>query len=624
MKTKNRFFAESFNARYMTFEEVANSFIKTADFGRVVENCHTILMGSRGCGKTTLLKMLHPKALYNWADKDASSIKKRMPFYGVYIPSDRQWSRQIENFEKKFVQYPVFVKNISRGLVNLNILISLCSTFNALLELVNKENSEEEALLCKYLIDYWELEKPISPTLYSISQRLNMYVRDVNTIVNNGETTIVLPKCFMYDFYDIVGLGINAFEEIFKKDPFFQLREFRWALCFDELEVAPKWLFDELIHKCLRSRNQKILLKMTSTPDSDIDLNTLGKKTPSKKDDYEIIKMWVYDSRSQKEWRDFCERYTSNILYKRFSKRIEPSKIFGDYDIDNAILDSISAKANKEESAQFYPGGIAYEIFKNLAAIDKSFHMYLLKKGVNPLDPQPTNKSQESPVHRKVKPLVYYRYYFKKDSANRSRKVVRFNHGKRHIFDLADGNLRAFVNLINEFLKQITFNSKGNPQKIRISTQARIINQFSREYFYPRIVFYPDSNIIYENKIITLQKVIDLIGNFFYDRIVEDNFTADPYSFFKFDDNCPKEFDKFLEVALESGGILMSENEANIRGVRKGNKVYRLGYSLYPYYNLPQRDYNIIDLSRILKPMISQIEENKKGEQLSLKFENKK
>ena len=105
-----------------------------------------------------------------------------------------------------------------------------------------------------------------------------MYVRDVNVSVNKGDMTTDLPKCFMYDFYDIVGLGIDAFEQVFKNDTFFQSRDFRWALCFDELEVAPKWLFEELIQKCLRSRNQKILLKMTSTPDSGVNINSIEKK----------------------------------------------------------------------------------------------------------------------------------------------------------------------------------------------------------------------------------------------------------------------------------------------------------------------------------------------------------
>ena len=69
---------------------------------------------------------------------------------------------------------------------------------------------------------------------------------------------------------------------------------------------------------------------------------------------------------------------------------------------------------------------------------------------------------------------------------------------------------------MNELLKNVELDSNGNPKRIKLNIQARVIEQFSREYFYPRIVFYPDSNIRYQNKTISLQKIIDLIRNFFY------------------------------------------------------------------------------------------------------------
>jgi hypothetical protein len=42
----------------------------------------------------------------------------------------------------------------------------------------------------------------------------------------------------------------------------------RWALCFHELELAPLWL-QERLFKLPRSASQKIILKITSSPNPD-------------------------------------------------------------------------------------------------------------------------------------------------------------------------------------------------------------------------------------------------------------------------------------------------------------------------------------------------------------------
>ena len=48
----------AFNARWLTPEDVARSFVPTTHFKALAKFQHSLLMGPRGCGKTTLLKML--------------------------------------------------------------------------------------------------------------------------------------------------------------------------------------------------------------------------------------------------------------------------------------------------------------------------------------------------------------------------------------------------------------------------------------------------------------------------------------------------------------------------------------------------------------------------------------
>lgn len=186
---------ESFNARYLSFEEVASTFIPNKEYNELLSNSHSVLMGPRGCGKTTLLKMLYPQALYAWNHKDASTVMEQIPFWSVYIPTDSQWSSQLEYLNKIFESKPDIPLVISNALVCINVLTSLCNSFKDLIILSKDNNAfDKETELSIELINLWELEKPLSPSLYSIIQALNKRVNEINISVKNGDIHIKVAK----------------------------------------------------------------------------------------------------------------------------------------------------------------------------------------------------------------------------------------------------------------------------------------------------------------------------------------------------------------------------------------------------------------------------------------------
>lgn len=60
------------NSRYLTYEEVSSIFVKTSYFEQLSKPCHSVVLGARGCGKTTLLKMLHPNAVNEYKKRDSN------------------------------------------------------------------------------------------------------------------------------------------------------------------------------------------------------------------------------------------------------------------------------------------------------------------------------------------------------------------------------------------------------------------------------------------------------------------------------------------------------------------------------------------------------------------------
>lgn len=608
MATGEEKYSRAFNARYMTYKEIAKSFIVSDQFNEISRNEHTILTGARGCGKTTLLKMLHPKALSEWISPEANNIKENIPFIGIYIPADRQWTSQLDTFRKNYLGQKEVVDNVFRGVINANILISTCDTFSTLIDLNQCENSFEIDLSLK-LIEYWKIPFPLPPNLYDIIIKLRSIVNDFNNIIERKSINVDLPDICYSDFVDLVSIGIDCFESVNNKFGTPIHNKDKWALCFDELEITPEFLQKNIISQNLRSRNQKIIFKITSTPGLIDIFEQTSNQSPSELDDYTKLKLWVYDNRSQKSWRIFCKKYMSNVLNEKYKRAIDINVLFGEHDYLEGLKSEETIEFSKLKSkneSEFDCGGIMWYVMKSLQEFDKSFYEYLLRKNIDPLNPVPTNRNMASSVHRKIKPIVLYRYYFTEESQRkgkekklRSRNINAFCHGKDYIFDIADGNPRAFANLVNDFISQVQFTSTGILKKIPISQQARIIESFSSNYAFLRIRNYPKNEVKHNN--LLMWQIIDKIGKFFYNKLVMEDFNADPYILFYVD---PKEIKTkhFIEIALEAGAILKIEDEIPRADVRKYTDVYRLSYSLYPRYKLPKIDYNPIDLKKILYP----------------------
>jgi energy-coupling factor transporter ATP-binding protein EcfA2 len=594
----------------MTFEEIAKSFIVSGNFKNMIKSEHTILTGPRGCGKTTLLKMLHPKALNSWNTLEAEEIKQNIDFTGIYIPSDMQWKSQLDAFEKRFSNNQEFVENIFRGVINSNVLIAVCSTFSALIESSNVEEEFEIELALK-LIDNWDIERPVAPNLDDIMIKILKMISNFNSFYRKKITSDSLPEFCYKNYFDLVSVAIACFESLNKRGNYTTIDyKNKWALCFDELEIMPDFFQKEIINQGIRGiSDQRLLLKLTSVPN----INRLLNKdilTPREIDDYTNLKLWVYNKTSQEEWRDFCEKYMKNILESYYSCKINLNTLLGkelNYVKGIKAVDStIFAKSKSKQHSEFDHGGVIWKVMYLLQNYDKSFYEYLIRKNINPLDPVPKDKGQEAAIHRKIMPIVLYRYYFTekaksssgKEKKSRSRNINAFNNGKNFIFDIADGNPRAFAHLVNEFIDKVDFDNNNSVKEIEIQKQSRIIQSFSVNYFYRRLVNDPQNEINNIDKL--LFQIIDIIGNYFFKKLVLDDFSADPVNLF-YVNQSEHHLKEFINIALKLGAIFKVEDELSIKEVRNSKDVYRLSYSLYPAYKLPKVDYNPIPLSRILK-----------------------
>ncbi len=388
---------DTFNAKYLSFQDVSESFVSNEEFYKLTSNNSILLMGSRGCGKTTLLKMLTPAGLNFWTGEEAKKVKSILNFTGIYVPSDIQWKNQFE-YLNTHIDNKDFVEVITQFLFASNVQIALCKTLSSVIEF--GDHTKEEILTYEFdvsnsLIEVWNIEKGTSPTFDDIELKILERVRNINSLIKGKifrkESSTIendIPNYVFDDFFDQIKLGCKVFEKELNINA-----KHKWALCFDELEIVPKFIQLKLI-KFLRSVDQKYIFKLTTTPLFNME-NTVLEAT--QENDFSTIKLWVHDEAGLKSWQSFC----SKLVFNRFKKNYdinegELESIFGKYSLDEVIKDELNElsptqKKELDYNENFKPGqgkGSSLNfVFKRLSQIDDSFKTFLEKRSINPIDP---------------------------------------------------------------------------------------------------------------------------------------------------------------------------------------------------------------------------------------------
>jgi len=618
---------ESFNARYLSYEDIAKSFIANAQFDQLIGNHHTLLMGPRGSGKTTLLKMLTPLSQYYFKQLNPGTVP-HVEFVAVYVPSDIQWKRQIEIFAKDASFPEKIARNFPRFLVTTNILICLMSTFKQLLAIeFGFENSDaqlaKEAQLCTLLIESWDIEKPISPTFDAINQALLKRLQKGNMLLTKiryepSFNFDQLPDYYYQDYFDLILLGCNNFASTFDK-----YSSAKWALCFDELEISPEWLQQELIQK-FRSIDQRFIFKLTTSPLVSI-VDKLSKKPleieAREAEDYQVVRTWNYNLKGEKEWGKFSEKLLEQKFSRYFEKTIMPGDIFGS-DSETRSLARLLTRNRVNERLQqsssnspYAKGNLYYILFKELAHIDESFRYFLMKKGIDPKDPFPESTEQLDQVFRKILPIAIYRYSFKKaNMATRSRKNPGLYYGLPMIFELCDGNPRFLISLVDTLLLTL---ANTNTNKIGTQQQSQVIQEFSAKYL-DLLISHPDSNReIYPNRYLNLGTLLREIGNYFNSKMLRESFKMDVYSTFTVDQDVPEKIVELIELGVHLGALIYLDPKMVVSSDGLRNKKFRLSYLLHPSFNIPIREFRTVKLSVILK---SGKKDNRISDQLTFRL----
>jgi len=586
---------DSFNARNLSPRQVSETFIPPVQFSSLYKRAHSLLIGPRGSGKTTLLKMLHPSALDNWNHELACEIRKSIDYTGIFVASDVTWGAQIGALG--YGQISELSKNLlSVSAFSTNVFLSFIDSIES--RLSNDTNHFKKVKLTKdqegiFVLEFSSaLKLPISiPSILSLKVALRKRLSDIFEIASKAtfkakedRDNYISSHDFLHlHFLSVLGLGIELFDNLIDEN------DEKWALLFDELEIAPDIIVKELL-KSLRSVNQKLLFKLSLSPyNKNIDeLDDVFSAMSGQ--DYSSIPLWFPN---KNESYRFSKELCISLIEKRIGQKVSIENMFGNSDFnylddeytdENHSFSLMSQYGMNTDVDSYKKGSRIHKRFKELYLGDVSFKEYIDKKNIDLDNIEELSDTQNAQYIRKITPIVQARIFFRKSSnekaTSRSRKSRLIYTGAKSLLAVCEGNPRWLIGMMDSLLKQMS--SAGTVNRIHQSNE--IYKTTSRFEALLRTI---PVNLGEQNKINGLLGLLELLGKYFYQDIVINSFSPSPNGSFTINQSTPKNVIDALGKALNAGAIIHIPEGKEIVIHELVGKRFRLSYMLCTNYKLP-------------------------------------
>lgn len=585
---------DSYNARFLEPQEVANTFVPSTHFDSLIRKEHTLVVGPRGSGKTTLLTMLQSQALDAWQSPDAPHYRANIGFTGVFIPTDVSWGKQVGAIGSRGLP-PEYHDVYSLAAFTTHILrrfvIAIEYEANrATLPLSNETESE----VARELSSGWAFSTPcvsLRSLKYALTNRLNSLkakaTKEVLLGLNGRAERVAGDATLHLSFLDAVALGIEVFDDA-RGTP-----SAKWGLSFDELELAPKAIRDTLMES-LRSVNERILFKLSLAPFAEDVQGLTDALAASPQNDYTIIQLWF----SHKEQSyGFCRALWRQLLATRGLDECPPEAVLG-----RSVFDTDSNEWTAEGTA-YRPKSRLARRFHDLASKDESFAQFLRQHSVDLDTLDSIEPNRRAATVRKATSIVAIRDAVLSEgptetapAKRRSREVLDIYSGASALFAMVEGNPRWFKAIIGDLLSQ----RKVPSAAIEPAVQARAVDRAAKR-FRALLRTIPCPPLAGKKKPRGLLSLLDAIGKYFSSELIDKPFNVDPPNSFTVHSRCADDLMESIGQAVNAGAIvILPDGDEEIVGASLRGRRMRISYLFGPFYATLLRAGRSVSLSLIL------------------------
>src|ERR1051325_2780543 len=537
-------------ARAGSAAKILSEFFPTSAFWSLFNNQHEILLGTRGSGKTFLLRMMSYTLLRDFVDDRARSIVKDKSFICFYIPLHLEFLASLagqECAEEDKLEYFQFAFNCAAAkalLTEVRALLTDCYAEPA------KRLVAEDAVI-QLCSDIWFGSRSNqTTTVRDLQWQIEQLFATTPFWKNARSPAMPLARPILAPIVSLLArlnekLGLNADTT-------------SWVACVDEAEFL-KTSFLRCINAFLRTEKRPLVLKMATLPFKHTTLETSSDGVfiePNGNDfNYRQVDLDC-------ESTDFIG-LTDYICKVRLERVCCPS---------DTTLETFLGKMGNDDLIDYYRDEMGAEEASDSVLLERIIESLSPIRQRNYRGVKTEPEKVDRPYLHRFMP-VYFARRMRLENKKGARTAAWFA-GPTTIRRVADGNPRRFIQ-IGRHLVETARSHELTPRK-----QHRFLTDFCKRYF-EDIEGYPECGPF-------LKKIIESVGELLSDRV---------HGQYMVDSGCAFFIDsKLLDVGLIETTVkfaidyaLIIPDTETFLGDLDSKSNLRLSYVFAVYYWLPMR-----------------------------------